>query len=115
MRAPSFHGFPAIDDRGFPATGAAPLDAIAAAAMFNDSIEAFGDAARDELICDGSYRIARANIAKLYRTRKAEIETMLQAFSRRPWSAEQHAGVRDVAEHALTVLDLLNRDFRRHL
>ncbi|THK34674.1 hypothetical protein EHS39_28845 [Ensifer sp. MPMI2T] len=91
------------------------MDAIAAAATFRDSIEAFGDAARDELTCDGSYRLARANIARLYRTRKTEIETMLEAYSRRPWPTEHHLGVREVAENALAVLDVLYRDFRQAL
>ncbi|WOS62169.1 hypothetical protein [Sinorhizobium fredii] len=91
------------------------MDAFVAAATFKDSIEAFGDAARDELTCDGSYRLARANIARLHRTRKTEIEQMLEAYSRRPWPAEHHRGVREVADHALAALDLLYGDFRRSL
>ncbi|THK35634.1 hypothetical protein EHS39_23690 [Ensifer sp. MPMI2T] len=91
------------------------MDAIAAAATFKDSVEAFGDAARDELTCAGGYRLTRANIARLYRTRQAEIETMLKAYSRRPWATEEHQAVRQVAEHALATLDGLYRDFRKGL
>ncbi len=118
MRPPSFHDSRAMD-RGFPAVGGAPFDAITAAGTFKDSLEAFGDAARDELTRslagESGYRSAKAEIVRLYRTRRTEIETMLAAYSRRPWPADHHQGVRDVAEHALAVLDTLYRDFRRHL
>lgn len=118
MRPLPSHGFRAMD-RGVTAAGAAPFDAITAAGTFKDSLEAFGDAARDELTRsltgESSYRSARAEIARLHLTRKTEIETMLAAYGRRPWPADHHQGVRDVAEHALTVLDDLYQDFRRHL
>ncbi|MEZ0002060.1 hypothetical protein [Sinorhizobium fredii] len=91
------------------------MDAFAAAAMFKDSVEAFGDAARDELICDGSYRLARANMARLYRDRKTEIEKMLEAYSRRPWATEEHLAMRQVADHALSTLDAIYRDMRQAL
>ncbi|MBB2832315.1 UNVERIFIED_ORG: hypothetical protein GGD51_002444 [Rhizobium esperanzae] len=91
------------------------MDAFAAAATFKDSIEAFGDAAIDELTAEAGYRRARANIANLYQSRKTEIGTMLEAYSRRPWPADHHHGVRECAENALAVLDLLYRDFQRNL
>ncbi|PDT24460.1 hypothetical protein [Rhizobium hidalgonense] len=95
------------------------MDAFAAAATFKDSVEAFGDAAVNELTRsverEGSHRIARANIIRLYRARKTEIEKMVAAYSRRPWPTEHHQGVRDVAGNALAVLDLLYRDFQRNL
>ncbi|CCE97557.1 hypothetical protein SFHH103_03065 [Sinorhizobium fredii HH103] len=112
MRPPPFHGFPAID-RGVTAAGGAPFDAVTAMATFKDSVEAFGDAAHDELARSGDgYKAARANMARLYRQRKSEIEKMADAFSRRPWSIPDHLAMRQVADHALSTLDAIYRDMR---
>lgn len=92
------------------------MDATAAMATFRDSIEAFGDAAQDELVRSGAgYRAARSNMVRLYCERKAEIEKLLEAYSRRPWATEEHLAVRQVADHALSTLDALYRDFRKGL
>ncbi|MBX5175322.1 hypothetical protein HJB77_03300 [Rhizobium lentis] len=116
MRPPPFHDpFLPAPGRGVTAAGGAAFDAVTAASSFKDSLEAFGDEAHDLLTFDGPYRVARANLVKVYRDRKAEIEKMLAAFANRPWSAEDHLAVRDVAEHALAALYLLYRDFRRSL
>ncbi|APO74576.1 hypothetical protein AM571_CH01755 [Rhizobium etli 8C-3] len=114
MRPLPLHG-EGTGHRGVTAAGGAAFDAITAAATFKDSVAAFGIAAHDLLTCDGGYRLARAELVKLYRGRKAEIETMLAAFRNRPWPAEDHLAVRDVGEHALAILDVLFRDFRQAL
>ncbi|WP_037470649.1 hypothetical protein [Sinorhizobium fredii] len=92
------------------------MDATAAMATFKDSVEAFGDAAHDELARSGDgYKAARSNMARLYRDRKAEIEKMLKAYSRRPWATEEHLAVRQVADHALSTLEAIYRDMRQAL
>ncbi|MGX1256630.1 hypothetical protein [Sinorhizobium fredii] len=92
------------------------MDATAAMATFKDSVEAFGDAAHDELARSGAgYKAARANMDKLYRERKAEIGKLLDAYSRRPWATEEHLAMRQVADHALSTLDAIYRDMRQAL
>ncbi|AWI59005.1 hypothetical protein [Sinorhizobium fredii] len=92
------------------------MDATAAMAMFKDSVEAFGDAAHDELARSGAgYKTARAKMARLYQERKAEIGKMLEAYSRRPWATEEHLAMRQVADHALSTLDAIYRDMRQAL
>lgn len=92
------------------------MDATQAMGTFQHSVEAFGDAAADELVRSGSgYKAARKNMVKHYRNRKAEITNMVEAFSRRPWAAPEHLAIRQVADHALATLDGIYRDMRQAL
>ncbi|WP_245443671.1 hypothetical protein [Rhizobium phaseoli] len=58
---------------------------------------------------------SRANMAKHYRRRKAEIVSMADAYSRRPWSVGEHLAVRQIADHALSTIDAIYRDMRAAL
>ncbi|MBB3913880.1 hypothetical protein [Rhizobium fabae] len=92
------------------------MNSTQAMATFRDSVEAFGDAAQDQLARSGaSYRLARSNMEKTYRERKAEIEKMVEAYGRRPWITEEHLAVRQVADHALSTLDAIYRATREAL
>jgi C4-dicarboxylate-specific signal transduction histidine kinase len=89
------------------------MNPVAAMSTFKDSVEAFGDAAADELARSGSgYKAARVNMVKHYRQRKAEITNIAEAFSRRPWSTPEQMAIRQVADHALVTLEAIYRDMR---
>ncbi|WP_208026659.1 hypothetical protein [Rhizobium leguminosarum] len=98
MRPLSFHGGEGTAPHGFPAAGGAAFNAVDAMATFRGSVEAFSDAAHNELASGAGYRIARAKMTKLHRSRKTEIGKMLDAYSRQPWATSEHLAVRKVAD-----------------
>ncbi|MGO4480404.1 hypothetical protein [Rhizobium sp. 2TAF27] len=56
------------------------MNSIQAMATFRDSVQAFGDAAQDQLARSGaSYRVARSNMDKTYRERKAMADEFRRA------------------------------------
>ncbi len=80
------------------------------------SIEAFGDAAADELVrWDVSFKDGKANLATLHRRRRAEVKRISEAFSRACTTQEDRNYLATILEVSLKGLDDHYKDFRRML